>query len=450
MKRGSSGRLKETINALCRVLSIPGGSQSPETFRQAKFNHAQTTAEFWKLLWSLLKQIYVEESTVVGNDSENTDAQIWFVKSVLWYYGYGAPEFYQLPQDGSHGSRELLLAFSWLLHKIHLVEKLLEVKKVKMGDEISVCTCPRCLPAGPRRCEDIPTPKDGVDIRYLQWLNGKLQFSWRALHATQQEKCAALYKIHSSTEGCHPNPLVGHFSVTEADLTQQPEKYTELLELMESENGRLEAYLAWKDLEPVYWQWMESVFKSKVEDARSLQLQDADNRNTGLPITDSCPRIHRSIKDIDKLTGEFVELHNNLQELVTCKRASWKEKIKEKEKELLNNAHFHLAIKKIRKQVEKDAESLNHSSAHGISEMHGSYRLVFKDLPNSVKRGIPGLGYKDPSLKTLCAKDVISVLQTKGNAVEKELKLLQEECRSKLEAMAEGFEGVVCIPPPKR
>lgn len=69
-----------------------------------------------------------------------SDTQIRFVKSALWYHGYGRPELYQLPSDGSAGSRELLLAFSWLLHRVNLLEWLLARNRVKTGDETSVCT----------------------------------------------------------------------------------------------------------------------------------------------------------------------------------------------------------------------------------------------------------------------------------------------------------------------
>ncbi|XP_078515700.1 tubulin epsilon and delta complex protein 1 [Lissotriton helveticus] len=449
MKRGSSSQLKEAINALCRVLGASGGGPSPETFRQAKFNQAPATAEFWKLLWSLLKKVYVEESSAPVNEAENLDVQIRFVKSVLWFHGYGTSEFYRLPEDGSQGSRELLLAFSWLLHKVHLLEKLLEVSKLVLGDEITVCTCPGCPPPRPRTRNETPSKEAEVDVRYLQWLNGKLQFSWRALHAAQQEKCAAVHKIHSYTRGFHPSSSIGHFSITEVDIIREPEKYSELLQSIESENSRLEAYLDWKDLEPVYWQWMESVLKSKLEDRRGLQLQDIDNQSFALPVVDTYPGNPSSVKEIEELTEEFVALHNDLQEMVTCKRASWNEKIKEKEKELLNDAQFYLTATKIRQRVDNEAESLRQNYGEDKNKMHGSHRLVFKDTTYSVKRGSATLGHKDPSMKDLHATEVIRVLRVKGDALEKELRQLQEECRTKLEAIAEAFEGVVCIPPPK-
>ncbi|KFZ58204.1 Uncharacterized protein C14orf80, partial [Podiceps cristatus] len=120
--------------------------------------------------------------------------QIKFVKSALWYHGYGRPEFYQLPSDGSAGSRELLLAFSWLLHRLSLLEQLLARNRVKTGDETSACTVSMFVSF------HLISPEyglaDGVDIRYLQWLNGKLRFQWRSLHAQHQEQCKLLHKVN--------------------------------------------------------------------------------------------------------------------------------------------------------------------------------------------------------------------------------------------------------------
>ncbi|KFW05680.1 Uncharacterized protein C14orf80, partial [Fulmarus glacialis] len=152
--------------------------------------------------------------------------QIRFVKSALWYHGYGRPELYRLPSDGSAGSRELLLAFSWLLHRLSLLEQLLARNRVKTGDETSVCTVSMLV------FLHLISPEygleDRVDVRYLQWLNGRLRFQWRSLHAQHQEQCKLLHKIHLFTSGSHMDQTLGHFSVIETDLVRQPENYKQV------------------------------------------------------------------------------------------------------------------------------------------------------------------------------------------------------------------------------
>uniref|UniRef100_A0A8C8SHZ9 Tubulin epsilon and delta complex 1 n=1 Tax=Pelusios castaneus TaxID=367368 RepID=A0A8C8SHZ9_9SAUR len=227
MRSGRAGTLPAAIGALCRALPLES-RPAPETFRLAKFDRPQACVEIWRLLYSVLKQIHDGGLT----ESDTLGTQIRFVKSVLWYHGYGRPEFYQLPSDGSVGSRELLLAFSWLLNRINLLEQLLIANRVKIGDETSVCTCEGNLPnTWKGRTEIVPELclKSEVDVRYLQWLNGRLRFQWRNLHVDHQEQCKLFHKIHSYTVGCHIDHTIGHFSVTEVDLVRQPHSYKQVM-----------------------------------------------------------------------------------------------------------------------------------------------------------------------------------------------------------------------------
>ncbi|NXI43875.1 TEDC1 protein, partial [Galbula dea] len=255
------------------------------------------------------------------------DNQIRFVKSALWYHGYGRPELYQLPSNGSAGSRELLLAFSWLLHRLSLLEQLLAWNRVKTGDETSVCTCEDDLPNSKKGTTEI-TPECGlegrVDVRYLQWLNGRRRFQWQSLHAQHQEQCKLLYKIHLFTSGCHIDQILGHFSVTETDLVRQPENYKQLLQLLEFETVQLEAFLQWKQLEPVYWQWMETLLDYMAEEGNMYESWDVPVEK----MTSCCPWADSVTGQIDRLSRDLVTLHDQLQKLVTQQKAAWCEKVR--------------------------------------------------------------------------------------------------------------------------
>uniref|UniRef100_G3UD38 Tubulin epsilon and delta complex protein 1 domain-containing protein n=1 Tax=Loxodonta africana TaxID=9785 RepID=G3UD38_LOXAF len=67
------------------------------------------------------------------------EAQVRLVKSAMRSQGYPRPALFQLPEDGSQGSRELLLALSWLLARGPLIEQLLARTRVRLGDEMPVC-----------------------------------------------------------------------------------------------------------------------------------------------------------------------------------------------------------------------------------------------------------------------------------------------------------------------
>ncbi|XP_077149264.1 tubulin epsilon and delta complex protein 1 isoform X2 [Ranitomeya variabilis] len=255
MKRANN--LKEALCALCRVLSASGSRWDPETLRKSKFDRPEAASEFWSLLFSLLRQIFPgnPDSSHQKHEKIEMADRVKYVKSVLQIQGYGRSAFHNLPDDGEDGSREILLAFSWLLHRVKILEILLKKKSIKVGDHITICQCP--VDVSIQKPKDISTSsKQDVDVRFLQWMNGKLRFSWRTLYAAHLEECTVLHQIHSYTQGCHIDKTTGHLSLMEVELIRHPNSCDKLLHEMASEISYLEAYMEWKHVESVYWQWM--------------------------------------------------------------------------------------------------------------------------------------------------------------------------------------------------
>ncbi|NXN29383.1 TEDC1 protein, partial [Nycticryphes semicollaris] len=436
--------LSAAVGALCRAL--PSRARpAPNTFRRARFDRPQASLDFWRLLYALLKQIHRGKWT----ESDAVDNQIGFVKSALWYHGYGRPELYRLPSDGSAGSRELLLAFSWLLHRISLLEQVLARNRVKTGDETSVCTCEDELLNSQKSTSEIAPEhglEDRVDVRYLQWLNGRLRFQWQSLHAQHQEQCKLLHKIHSFTSGSHMDQILGHFSVMETDLIRQPENYNQLLQLLESETMQLEAFLEWKQLEPVYWQWMETVLDNMAEEGNMCDSQEAHVEKSGLPkVTSSCPWADSLTGQIDGLSRDLMTLRDQLHKLVTRRKAAWCEKVKTREEELQKEGFFATA-RKIQESVELKLLDLTCLCAPKKNKMHGSHRLVFRSKHPASKMGFHGSVSKEP-VSAVSATEVIRELQMREASLERELKQLQAECRRRLDEIAEGLDGVICVSP---
>ncbi|KAM6305606.1 tubulin epsilon and delta complex protein 1 [Aegotheles albertisi] len=432
--------LPGAVAALCRALP-PRARLAPDTLRRARFDRPQASLDFWRLLYALLKQIHGGKWA----ESDAIDHQIRFVKSALWYHGYGRPELYGLPSDGSVGSRELLLAFSWLLHRLGLLEQLLARNRVKTGDETSVCTCEDDLPNSQKGTTEI-APEDRVDVRYLQWLSGRLRFQWRSLHAQHQEQCKLLHKIHLFTSGSHMDQVLGHFSVTETDLVRQPENYKQLLQLLESETMQLEAFLEWKQLEPVYWQWMETVLDNMAEEGNLCESQDTHVEKSELPkVTSCCPWAGSLTGQIDRLSRDLMTLHDQLHELVTRQKAAWCEKVKRREEELQKEG-FSATARMVQKSVELKLLDLTYLCAQKNHKMHGSCRLVLRSKYPASKMGYGRSVSKEP-VSAVTATEVIRELQKREASLERELKQLQEECRQRLDKIAEGLDGVICISP---
>ncbi|XP_005988398.1 tubulin epsilon and delta complex protein 1 [Latimeria chalumnae] len=448
----SSKSLKEAIVGLCKVLGAVGlwFPPSPETFRLAKFDRTEAAPEFWKLLHCLLKQIQLEKSCGVM-DEVDLDKQIHFVKSQLWYYGYGCREFFQLSADGSKGSRELLLAFSWLLHQIRLLERLLKLHRVPHGDEVSFCTCKEAasvLDQHEKPKLAVLSQKDGIDVRYLQWLQGRLRFHWRSLHTAQQENCVVLHKIHSYTKGCHVDITADHLSMAETDMLRNPEKFNKFVQLLELENSRLEAYLEWKSMEVIYWQWMESVLEAKLQDGKEMQqshtfnLGDLCRVPNSLVNSDHC---HGLIHEIDLLTNQLTELQDRLKEIITCRRSTWCERVKSKEYELPDEKTLLVEISKIQERVETRVSSLKRTKKN-----HCTYRLVFHGGRSCVKAGQGTVKKRGAGSSCLNATEVAAELREEVIALRMELQKLQDTCKKKLGLLSEGLEGVLFIPPMKR
>ncbi|XP_036738046.2 tubulin epsilon and delta complex protein 1 isoform X8 [Manis pentadactyla] len=194
----AAGALPEAIAALSRTL--PAGP-SPETFRRAKFDRPEAAPALWRLLLRVLSPLPVDGATA----PLAPEAEARAVRSALRSRGYPRWTLAQLPDDGAHGSRELLLALAWLLARGPLLEQLLVQTRLRLGDEMPVC------------------------------------------------------EIHLYTSGCHGNRSLGHLSVAETELLRDPEGGRQLLGSLETENKRLEAALRWRRRELVFWQWMDTV-----------------------------------------------------------------------------------------------------------------------------------------------------------------------------------------------
>lgn len=123
------------------------------------------------------------------------------VKSALSSQGYPRSVLLQFPEGNSQGSRELLLALSWLLARGPLLEQLLAQTRVQLGDQLPQCEWEALASPGPSA--PLVETKSPVDLRLVEWLMGKLRIRWRRLISSQQEQCTLLSKVIQSHGFCH-------------------------------------------------------------------------------------------------------------------------------------------------------------------------------------------------------------------------------------------------------
>ncbi|XP_066132192.1 tubulin epsilon and delta complex protein 1 isoform X4 [Saccopteryx bilineata] len=350
----AAGALPEAIAALSRTL--PAGP-SPETFRRAKFDRPEAASALWQLLFRVLSQLLADSASA----TPTPEAQAGWVKSVLLSQGYPRRGLAQLAEDGSQGSRELLLALAWLLAQEPLLERLLAQTRIRLGDEMPVCECGALASPG----QPAPTVEAGdpVDVRHVQWLMGKLQFRWRNLMASQQEQCALLGKIHSYTRGCHSDRSLGHLSVAETELLRDPEGGRQLLRRLESENARLEAALAWRCRELVFWQWMDTVL-------------DVCPPETSQPT--ALPRRRKGrAGELELVARELQALQEELRAAVEARRAAWEARVGSREPE------WNAAQRAAQEAVGRELAALRQAweRGGGRAQPHGPHRLGSR-IPN--------------------------------------------------------------------
>ncbi|XP_074146717.1 tubulin epsilon and delta complex protein 1 isoform X2 [Sminthopsis crassicaudata] len=382
--------LPKAIAALSRALP---GKPNPETFRKAKFDLPEAVAELWSLLFSLLWLIHQKGTGSRREPPDALEGQIHFVKWILHCHGYGRCHFYHLPEVGSQGSCELLLAFSWLLECFSLPERFLCLSCVHQVDDVWICSC-KDLTSYP-----VPLdlgPKGRVDIRYIQWLLGKLRFQWRSLYASQQEQCNLLNK---------------------------------LLQQLESENSCLEAFLEWKHMELVYWQWMDTVL-----DARPVDIPNTVKQDIILPeILEYCNPQYLT-EEMDKIQKNLEALSQRLQEAVNQQRAAWNTKVCSCSQRLQRLPELSsIMMKEIQEAVGCELATLEQDWSK--SWPHGLQRLLFREagaLSNS---------------ETHQMTKVIQVLRKEEARLKKTLRSLQKECHQELAVLTQELEGVIWVLP---
>uniref|UniRef100_A0A2K5QA55 Tubulin epsilon and delta complex 1 n=2 Tax=Cebus imitator TaxID=2715852 RepID=A0A2K5QA55_CEBIM len=411
-----AGALPEAIAALSQ--SLPSGP-SPEIFRRAKFDRPEATPALWQLLFRVLAPLPLDNRLA----SLAPEVQARLVKSALRSQGYPRLALAQLPEDGSQGSRELLLALSWLLARGPVLEQMLAQTRVPLGDEMTVCQCEALASPGP------PAPQvraeDPVDVRHVQWLMGKLRFRWRQLVSSQQEQCTLLSKIHLYTSGCHGDHSLGHLSVAEAEMLRDPEGGQQLLRTLECENRRLEAVLAWRRTELVFWRWMDTVLDTCV-----LGVPAAASQGTFLPQIPEC-----SGGVLELVAWELRALQEELQEAAEHRRAAWEAKAGG----CGRGPEWSAVRRASREAVEKELGALRRcwEQDRDPAQPHVPHRLV--------RREDGAAGDRD-----LRAAEVIRTLRSQEACLEAVLHQLQGQCRQELARLAGALPGLIWIPPPGR
>ncbi|XP_059375163.1 tubulin epsilon and delta complex protein 1 isoform X2 [Carassius carassius] len=452
MPREKSVKVKEVITSLCKLLSVLSVESMPtaEAFRRAKFNRKDATVDMWSLLSRLLQKAFALDCACWDFRDQDYDMQLLFVRSALCYCGYGAP-WVVGPWPPSHteevGSRDLLLAFGWVLSSGNLLDFMLAEKVHQLDTLSSAPLIPQGLiPGQPDVAahgpgEDASVKKDPV-LQALQWQYGKLRLQWKSLLSAQEERSKFTHRVISSISPsavCQPHLTGSHYSnMTSTALDKE-------LERIQSLNGILEAYLDWKVHEPLFWCWMDSVIDSSLADASLVDPADWPPRERA--VTVRCPHgdeTRRAVKRLDKMLLRLqTELRARRIEQSTLTLTS--QGGRQGASRLSESQRM-----EVEKKVSGYLEGLRFTNTSAVTSR--GFLPCIQDPqptkpPHRLHTGEPGL---EVTAWKLQASTALDELRAREAVLRGQLERLRQNMRVEMQRQASTMEQMVLIPPIKR
>lgn len=344
-----------SIIADCTIPKVPS-----ETFRQAKFNKDEATDVLWTLLLNLVQLLSFLQSksssyedirdglrcySLSRTSSDRTTIQtaVLVVKTHLLSMGYARTQFYRIPPLSGSGSRELLLAFGWLLQKSQMIKRLC-VYHLVAARATSIPLKPNkdfIIRSTIDECESLKTEMSQIiailtqemlkseeysvavlakvdeALQKLAWVRGKLLAKYISTHSSHVSYLRLAHKLHvSSVQQAHRGSDASpHLNVHQLFLLRHHDQLSAHLKKTEYHVACLQRLVLWQLHESVFWQWMGSVLDLCEREAALLleeQKQVAQNghlkegeetenstrRESLESLTDKVRVLHREVSNV--------------------------------------------------------------------------------------------------------------------------------------------------------
>ena len=384
-----------SIIADCTVPKVPS-----ETFRQAKFNKDEATDVLWTLLLNVVQLLkFLQSNSSHSGDireslrcyslphaSSNRKTATLVVKANLLSMCYCRPQFFSLSPLSGSGSRELLLAFGWMLHESQLIKRLstyhLEAASVtsiplrpskvssvrgtleeseslkremsQIIDDLSQCTIEhREIQSGDelRRVDEC--------LQRLAWVRGKLLAKYKSTHSSRVSYLRLTHRLHTNTDqqGRHSSDGSTHLNVHELFLLRHPDQLCAHLKKVEYHLSCLQRLVEWQLYDNVFWQWMESVhdlYKKEsallLEEQKQVEqegdLNGCEHNHAILTETESLESLNDKVRRLEREITNVLGRHTPYMEKL---HRLWRMKAK---------SVCHEEVEQEHNQTEQDMESL--------------------------------------------------------------------------------------------
>ena len=435
-------QIRETIEALCTILNnYCPDKVSAENFRQAKFDKEEATVTLWETLHAVL---WTESLKPVGKSDHDV---VNFCKHKMFHKGYRVKDFFLLPEDMSHGSRELMLALGWLMAKEDVVTKFINKLEPLIFEDP-----PMDLPLYdkiplPTALDDFTKQKDSktsVDVAERLILNyNKIYSSLKSLLASKNEYTKIVCKLHTIPKTSKSQSL-SHFLSQDIYFLRHPQKLAKYQERLEWFCHYTKALVFWSLNELTFWKWMESVLDAKAQnDSKTedeIEKPDGGQQN----------ELFKPSRALQKAKEHHVEFSQvlNAQETVYRKVSKcWKkleanlqqscDKRHENLSELLSTLDHELLleIKELQKDFKDSQVNLRDMEPRPVS-------LCFKKLIQPDSKTVRAS--KEISNKSMASQEIARLTQEK-EALEVKLRNLKEKHREKLFQISQKYPNLVCI-----
>eukprot|EP00795_Rhopilema_esculentum_P004954 gene4954-21299_t len=227
---------------------------TPEILRQAKFDVKEATRPMWLLLSDIL-HVMTDTKNVVSVQSDSDI--LGFVKSSFRAIGYNSKEFNDLTMASLHGSRDLLIAFGWLLAEFNIVNLLLDDLETPLFD---------LLVESKDKMIKSALKFDQLDnaLNLVVFMRQKQRSQIKSIKQYLKYISKNSSNSSSSQQLLKAVPFLSEATTLEFCLSQcTKKKFCLAMKKLENEKLLLEAHIRWIEHEDIFWKWMSSVIQEK-------------------------------------------------------------------------------------------------------------------------------------------------------------------------------------------
>lgn len=498
----STRNIRSTIHILLSILSECGVPRVPtECLRQAKFNQKEAVGDIWSLIFHILQVIqYLEIGHHEENSSGGTLDSIPFhpithsnlevvqmiVRRYLSQQGYGREEFYATSAE-KVGSRELLFALAWLIHRKSFFAKLtvhfLTVAKTTQYP-LKPTVKSLLVEQTAREVQNFRSELARIShtfgssgwisttalsseayteaLHKLVWLRGRLNRTQNSVESLCAAYQTVAHKIQHASTVTSPSLQQGKkkaLSLHQVFLLRYPSQLKAHLDKMEQCVNMLQKLLEWQQYEPLFWKWMESVLDVMLQEAVRKESKSTATSSQGVTAvtTASKPSKTEVLEDLGTLASKVESLRSKFERLMESRgphfdkaRRVWTRRCKVVPKRDIETKE---ELTKRQLELEYPMLTLTTPTNQGMS--------VVSSMMEQISEG-DAMGYlpvcKSPQVFLVSAKreqEVVSkhvrVLQDRLKAVTREVRTLEEkiidkrlEIRTSLEALEQKLPSTLC------